>query len=103
MGSAWSNPLDLLFTNSVGSPLDRHNVLRRYYRPFVKECDLPTSLTFHDLRHVAASPMLDRGIPVPLVSAMLGHSPPVTTWKIYAHIIPGSQKQLAESLESIFS
>jgi integrase len=44
---------------------------------------------FHDLRHAHASQLLGLGIPVPVVSARLGHSDSGTTLRVYAHALPG--------------
>jgi integrase len=43
-------------------------------------------IRFHDLRHTAASLMLNHGIPVIVVSKMLGHSKPSITMDIYGHL-----------------
>lgn len=40
--------------------------------------------------------MLLAGVPVHVVSQRLGHSSPVITMKIYAHVMPGNQKDAAD-------
>ncbi len=55
----------------------------------LKKARLPESLTYHKLRHGAASLMLNQNVPVPVVSRYLGHSNPYMTMKIYAHMIDG--------------
>lgn len=42
-------------------------------------------LGFHVLRHSAASRLLASGVPVPAVSAILGHATPQTTLSVYSH------------------
>jgi integrase len=42
---------------------------------------------FHGLRHSAASIMLHRNVPPPIVSAQLGHANPNITATIYAHLL----------------
>ena len=101
LGPAWSNPMDLVFTNQVGQPIDRHNLLRREYRPLLRVAGLPETLTFHDLRSVFASAALATQ-PVTFVSETLGHSTPVTTLRKYATAIPGAQRQVADAIETAF-
>lgn len=44
-------------------------------------------IRFHDLRHTAASLMLNKGIPVYIVSRRLGHSKASITLDVYVHLI----------------
>jgi integrase len=98
LGPAWDQS-DLVFANTVGSHLSPQNFLRRDFRPALKRAGLP-SITFHQLRHTAASLALAQGVPVADVSAMLGHAGPHITLKIYAHIMPGSERQTAAAMEN---
>ncbi len=99
LGAAWSNELNLVFTTTVGTPLDKDNVRKRQLPPLYKAADLPPELTFHDLRHIAASLALASGVSIPAVSEMLGHSDPSTTLRVYAHAIPGAQREAARALD----
>jgi len=56
---------------------------------------------FHDLRHSPASLLLAEGVPVKVVSEMLGHSDMTTTLRIYAHVIEGAQEQAVSAMERI--
>ncbi len=100
-GKAWSNPLDLVFVTEDGSPLNRRQVLKQYFRPLLKEAGLPEKMKFHTLRHAAASLLIADGVPIPLVSSMLGHSTPAFTMAIYSHAIPNSEHIVASAMESI--
>ena len=51
-------------------------------------CGLPATTRIHDLRHSAATLLLCHGVPVKVVSEMLGHSDVSITLSIYAHILP---------------
>lgn len=61
-----------------------------------------TEFRLHDyadlrvLRHFMATEMLGRGVPVPTVSQRLGHACASTTLNVYAHRIPGSDRDAAE-------
>ena len=99
LGAAWSNELNLVFTTPIGTPLDKDNVRKRQLPPLYKAADLPPKLTFHDLRHIAASLALASGVSIPAVSEMLGHTDPSTTLRVYPHAIPGAQREAARALD----
>lgn len=92
---------DLVFTSSIGTPMDLRNPLRDYKEVLVN-AGLPP-IRFHDLRHTAASIMLNRNIPVLTVSRILGHSKPSVTLDIYGHLIPGAQLEAARIMDEAFS
>ena len=52
--------------------------------------------TLHSLRHFHATVMLQQGESLPLVSKRLGHASVAMTADIYAHVLPGWQKNAAE-------
>ena len=56
------------------------------------------SYRLHDLRHFAATRLLNAGVPVRTVSNRLGHARPATTLNIYAHFVPASDHVAAEVL-----
>ena len=103
LGLTWHNSFNLVFCTSVGTPLDKTNVTKRQLRPLLKRASLPARLRFHDLRHIAASLALGQGIPIPVVSEMLGHTDSATTLRVYAHAIPGAQRQVADAFEAILA
>ena len=103
VGPAWNNSLELCFTSQIGEPLKRHSVLRRDFKPLARAADFPPSLTFHDLRHIAASLALSQNVPWTLVSEMLGHANVSTTMNVYAHTVPGTQGQMADAMEAVFN
>lgn len=52
----------------------------------VAACGLP-HIRLHDTRHGACSLMLAGGVPIELVQMILGHSSPVVTRQVYAHVM----------------
>jgi integrase len=50
----------------------------------------------HDLRHTHASLLLSAREPVHVVSQRLGHASAVVTMTVYAHVLPGSQREAAD-------
>ncbi len=53
---------------------------------------------FHNLRHTYATLTLGAGVPVHLVSRVLGHSKPSITLDIYSHVIPSQQSEAMRRL-----
>ena len=51
----------------------------------------------NDLRHTHATIMLLNGVPVHVVSQRPGHAPPMVTLTIYAHVMPGNQRDAADT------
>ena len=98
--SAWSNKLNLVFTNEIGRPLNRHAVLRQYVRPMLTKAGLPPIRT-HDLRHLGASLLLSEGVPVPDVSKVLGHADSNITMSTYAHALPNTVNKIANKMDQL--
>ena len=49
----------------------------------------------HDLRHAHATALLLARVPLHVVSARLGHANPSITLRVYAHVMPGNQREAA--------
>ena len=103
VGQGWANEMNLVFTTPLGTPLDKDNVRKRELPPLLKAGGLPTELRFHDLRHIAASLSLGNGVSITTVSQMLGHSDAATTLRVYAHAIPGAQREAAKTLNILLA
>jgi integrase len=61
------------------------------------------NISFHTLRHTHASLLLKAGEYPKVISERLGHSQMGITMDIYAHIMPGMQKQAAEKIDTILA
>jgi integrase len=57
----------------------------------------------HDLRHFMATEMLAAGVPIATVSQRLSHARASTTLNVYAHSVPGGDRNAAETLSKILS
>jgi len=99
-GDLWTEN-DLIFTNAIGGPLDSRNLLRDF-KKMLRDANLPM-IRFHDLRHMAASLMLNHNVPVLVVSRMLGHSRPSITLDVYGHLIPSAQAEVAEKMDELIT
>jgi integrase len=85
VGELWSNALGLVFTRDDGSPLHRSAVTHSF-KAALAAAGLP-DVRFHDLRHSAATLMLERtGGDLKAVSTTLGHSTITLTANTYAHV-----------------
>lgn len=89
----------LIFTNSNGGPIHPRNLLRDF-KMLLRHTGLPM-IRFHDLRHTAASLMLNHGTPVLVVSRRLGHAKPSITLDVYGHLLPRMQAEAAEMLDEL--
>lgn len=56
-------------------------------------------LTPHGFRHGAATRMVAKGVHMRYVAAQLGHANPALTAKVYAHVIPESQRDAVNLLD----
>jgi integrase len=55
----------------------------------------------HSLRHSHATNLLPRGVPLPAVSARLGHADVNITARIYAHALPDHDRRAADTWDSV--
>ena len=74
--------------------------LRKEFKQLIGQAGLP-EIRFHDLRHTAASLMLNHGVPVIIVSRRLGHSRPSITLDVYGHLISSMQDEVAGLMDDI--
>lgn len=88
----------LVFTSETGTPLNRHNVAQRSFKPLLKRAGL-RDIRFHDLRHTCATLLLSRGQHPKFVQELLGHSTIAITLDTYSHVLPGMGDGLADAIE----
>lgn len=77
------------------------NYLTRTFKSVLSKSNLP-QIRLHDLRHSAASNLLDMGFSVVQVADWLGHSSSATTLNFYAHAEKRSKLDIANALDSCF-
>lgn len=77
------------------------NYLTRTFHSIISKSNLP-KIRLHDLRHSAASNLLDMGFSVVQVADWLGHSSSTTTLNFYAHAEKRSKMDIAKALDSSF-
>lgn len=74
-----------VFTTELGRPLESRNVLRRFHAACARAKINRRRL--HDLRHTAVTALLAQGVPMKVVSELLGHSQLATTADLYGHVL----------------
>jgi integrase len=92
---------DLVFTTTVGTPIDGISVTRRFQR-ILRRAGLPHQ-RFHDLRHACASLLLSQGVPARVVMETLGHSQISLTLNTYSHVIPALGRDAAERMDEVLT
>jgi integrase len=75
-----------VFANELGHPLDPAYVTRLFQRIRCQGEPLP-ELSFHGLRHCAASLMLASGADIAVVSKLMGHASISVTSDVYGHLV----------------
>ncbi len=99
-GSLWMDR-GLIFTSLMGTPIDPDNFAKRFGR-------LCTHAGLghwhpHEARHSAASVMLAQGVPLEVVSEVLGHSSIYITKDVYGHLVEGAKRDAAERMAAAFN
>lgn len=97
-GEKWQD-FGLMFPSTIGTPQSPSNLLKEF-KAMLKKAGV-RGIRFHDLRHTAASLMLNHRVPVLIVSKILGHSKPSTTLDIYGHLIPVMQDGVASLMDEL--
>ena len=94
LGSGWSNPENLVFTNDSGGPMHPDS-LTKWFSGFCTESGFQR-VHIHSLRHTCASLMIADGTPLVVVSRRLGHAQVSTTANIYSHVIASADEKAAQ-------
>jgi integrase len=87
----------LVFTTAKGQPLHGPNLSKLLYAA-LDQLGI-ARVTVHDLRHSCATVLFSMGIPVEVISRMLGHTNSRITSQIYMHHVPELQHEAAAAME----
>jgi integrase len=96
---AGKEPSALVFTTDTGTPLRLSNWRKKVFAPAQQAAKLDPRLRLHDLRHTAASLMIQAGYPPKMVQEILGHASITTTLDLYGHLFPGDLDRYANLLD----
>jgi integrase len=86
-----------VFPSERGTQMSPRNRLRHFYS-VLERLDIP-KLRFHDLRHTAATILLQKDVHPKKVQELLGHSSITLTLDTYSHIIPGIDSQTSREMD----
>lgn len=90
-----------VFTSKYGNVFSREYLLV-YFQRILTSAGLPR-VTFHSLRHSAATIMLSAGVQIHLVSRILGHANVTTTLNRYAHLMPSMEERAVDILTAMYA
>jgi integrase len=90
----------LVFCTEKGRPLDHNNLVHHHFTNLLKRAGVPR-VRLYDLRHTAATLALQAGVPLKMVSHMLGHAGIATTADVYSHVSPEMQEDAAWRVERV--
>jgi site-specific recombinase XerD len=82
LSSTGQRPIAILFTTSVGTPLDASHV-RRDFRALCKKAGIEGAWAPRELRHTFVSVMSETGVAVEEIAHLAGHTSSRTTETIY--------------------
>lgn len=88
-----------VFLGRRGAFIRRTELLRAHFRPLLEKSGLP-DMTFHDLRHSAATILFQMETHPRIVQEQLGHTSIRTTLDLYTHAIPGMSAQVASKMDA---
>jgi integrase len=94
---------DLVFTTPSGSTMRLPNWSRSGFRPARSRAGISDRLRVHDLRHTAASLMIQAGYPPKMLQEIMGHASITTTLDLYGHLYPGDMDRYADRLDTAAS
>ncbi len=98
-GPDYRADLDLIFANPDGTPL-RPDSISATVSLLFRRLKLPKGASLHSLRHTHTSHLLANGVPLPVVSARLGHSSVKVTAEVYSHMINGQDDEAADQWDA---
>jgi integrase len=93
------NELGLVFPNEAGEAINYSNMVQRHFFPALREAAL-RRIRFHDLRHTYASLLIEQGENIKYIQNQMGHSSPMVTLNVYAHLMKPTNQEAACRLEN---
>jgi integrase len=97
VGGAWQDS-ELVFADAIGRPIEASSLIRQTLHPLLRAAGLPR-IRFHDLRHSAATILLESGAHPRVVAERLGHATPSLVMNVYGHVTERMQGEATATLE----
>lgn len=107
-----------IFPSENGGPASPRNFIRRSFEPLLAKIQAKLDadaaangtrpetfprIRFHDLRHTAATLMLQLGVQPKVVQERLGHASIAVTMDTYSHVMPSMQREAADRVDALFT
>lgn len=89
----------LVVSGRGGVPINPSNLRRSFYETI--EMAGVKRIRFHDLRHTHATHLMEKNVPVKIVSERLGHTSTRMTIDRYSHLLPSMQEDAVKKLEEL--
>lgn len=99
VGNLWTDEGNFLFTTWDGRPLYPQE-FNRWFTRFIKKHGLP-EISFHSLRHTAATLLIAKNVHMKTISNRLGHAKIGTTMDIYGHALQSADQEAADLLDDL--
>ena len=96
--SYWQDP-DLVFTTKIGTRIDKRGITRWWHELTIRAG--VGRRRFHASRHTAATLMLNAGVPLEVVSRILGHASYAITSDVYAKPGAAMLRGAADAMERV--
>lgn len=96
-GKQWRNEHDLIFTSSIGTPLDPEQ-----FGKTVPKIAIEAGIghwSIHELRHSCASILIAMEVPLEVIAEQLGHASIRVTKDVYGHLMPRSRARAAAAMQ----
>ena len=77
-------------------PRKRESVVQYALKPLLRKLGMPDRGGLHAFRHGLATELADAPVPITVLQTQMRHTDVKTTLKIYAHVIPQSQRDAME-------
>lgn len=104
-GDATSAPDEFLFKSKTGRSMRGSDIYQRYWRPVLGAAGLLRNdgkplYRLHDMRHAAASLLIEQQLSPLHIKTMMGHASVTTTLNVYGHLFPsdGAIKAAADQV-----
>lgn len=90
-----------VFATKSGRPWRRTTFATYIFKKALASAGLPRTIRLYDLRHTNATLLLKDGEHIKVVSERLGHANINITLEIYAHVLPGMQRDAADRMANL--
>lgn len=91
-----------VFSDSHGGRLRKSNFLRREFHPLLARAGLPR-ITFHSLRHVANTMLLNEGEGIAVLQQRGGWSSARMPLDVYGHLLVSAQERAVNKIDALFA